>query len=237
MPNDRFQRTAALIGNEALDRLKGSKVAVFGIGGVGGFAVEALVRSGVGEIDIFDNDTVDITNINRQLIALESTVGGLKTAVMAKRLKDINPSVKVGEYPVFITPAEAEKIDFSKYDCVIDAVDNVTAKIAICAGAVGAGVPVISAMGAGNKLDPTKFEVAPIEKTSVCPLARVMRLELKKRGIKGVTAVYSKEPAIKRADGEKSPASIAFVPSVMGLIIAGEAVKKITEKVGDKSDT
>lgn len=237
MPNNRFQRTEALIGSKALDMLMGSRVAVFGIGGVGSFTAEALVRSGVGEIDIFDNDTVDITNINRQLIALDSTVGMLKTEVLAKRLSDINPKVKVGENPVFITPAEAEKIDFSKYDCVIDAVDNVTAKIAICSGAVAAGVPVISAMGAGNKLDPTKFEVAPIEKTSVCPLARVMRLELKKRGIKGVIAVYSKEPAIKRSDGESSPASIAFVPSVMGLIMAGEAVKKLTERVADESDT
>lgn len=233
MPKNKFQRTSALIGQKALDTLMGCRVAVFGIGGVGGFAAEALVRSGVGAIDIFDNDTVDITNINRQVIALESTVGMLKTEVMANRLKDINSDVLVGENPVFITPEVAEKIDFSKYDCVIDAVDNVTAKIAICDGAVKAGVPVISAMGAGNKLDPTKFEVAPIEKTSVCPLARVMRLELKKRGIKGVTAVYSKEPAIKRADGETSPASIAFVPSVMGLIMAGEAVKKITERLVD----
>lgn len=237
MPNDRFKRTAALIGDAALNKLINGRVAVFGIGGVGGFTAEALARSGVGELHIFDNDIVDITNINRQLIALDSTVGKLKTKVLSNRLKDINPDIKVFEYPVFITPAEAEKIDFSQFDCVVDAVDNVTAKIAICALAVKAGVPVISAMGAGNKLDPTKFEVAPIEKTSVCPLARVMRLELKKRGIKGVTAVYSKEPAIKRADGEASPASIAFVPSVMGLIIAGETVKKLTERVVDENDT
>ena len=225
--DQRFLRTAALIGEDAVEILNNSKIALFGLGGVGSFVAEALVRSGVGEIDIFDNDTVDITNINRQLIALESTIGRLKTQVTAQRMKEINPNIKVGEFPIFITPAETEKIDFSKYDYVVDAIDNVTAKISICQKARESNRPVISAMGAGNKLDPTKFEIAPIEKTEVCPLARVMRLELRKRNIKGVKAAFSKEPAIKSNSVEKSPASIAFVPSVMGLVIAGEVIKDI----------
>lgn len=227
--DQRFKRTAALIGEDAVKILQGSKVALFGLGGVGSFVAEALVRSGIGAIDVFDNDTVDITNLNRQLIALESTIGKLKTEVTAKRMKEINPNVQVGEYPIFITPAETEKIDFSGYDYVIDAIDNVTAKIAICQKARDNNVFVISAMGAGNKLDPTKFSIAPIEKTEGCPLARVMRLELRKRNIKGVKAAFSKEPPIKNIEGEKSPASIAFVPSVMGLIIAGEVIKDIIE--------
>lgn len=236
MTEERFLRTAALIGEDGLKRLKNSRVAVFGIGGVGSFVAEALVRSGVGAIDIFDNDTVDITNINRQLIALDTTVGKLKTQVMAERMRQINPNIAVEENPVFVTPEVAEKIDFSRYDYVVDAIDNVTAKIALCSLATKSNVPIISAMGAGNKLDPTMFEVAPIEKTSVCPLARVMRLELKKRNILGVKAVYSKEPAIKQAgeNGRAAPASIAFVPSVMGLIIAGEVIKDIINRKDDE---
>ena len=230
--DDRFLRTAALIGEDAVITLNKSKVLLFGLGGVGSFVAEALVRSGVGEIDVYDNDTVDITNINRQLIALQSTIGRLKTEVTAERLKEINPSVIVNENPVFVTPDVIEKTDFSKFDYVIDAIDNVTAKIAICQKASESGIPVISAMGAGNKLDPTLFEVSPIEKTSVCPLARVMRLELKKRNIKGVKAAFSKEPAIKNNNTEKSPASIAFVPSVMGLVIASEVIKDIINKKG-----
>ncbi|MBE6762548.1 MAG: tRNA threonylcarbamoyladenosine dehydratase [Ruminococcaceae bacterium] len=225
--NERFLRTAALIGEEAVGILQNSKVVLFGLGGVGSFVAEALVRSSVGEIDIYDNDTVDITNINRQLIALENTIGRLKTQVTAERLKQINPDVKVLEHPVFVTPEIIENTDFSKFDYVIDAIDNVTAKIAICKKAREYNIPVISAMGAGNKLDPTLFEIAPIEKTSVCPLARVMRLELRKRNITGVKAAFSKEPVIKNNKSEKAPASIAFVPSVMGLIIAGEVIKDI----------
>ena len=228
--DERFLRTAALIGEDAVETLQNSKILLFGLGGVGSFVAEALVRSGIGEIDIFDNDVVDITNINRQLIALESTVGRLKTEVTAERLKQINPNVAVFEHPVFVTPEVIENFDFSRFDYVIDAIDNVTAKIAICKKSRELGIPVISAMGAGNKLDPTLFEIAPIEKTSVCPLARVMRLELKKRNITGVKAAFSKEPAIKNSKTEKSPASIAFVPSVMGLIIAGEVIKDIIEK-------
>lgn len=225
--DERFLRTAALIGDNAVELLQNSKILLFGLGGVGSFIAEALVRSGIGEIDIFDNDTVDITNINRQLIALESTVGRLKTEVTAERLKQINPSVKVFEHPVFVTPEIIEKIDFSKFDYVIDAIDNVAAKIAICQKSRDKNLPIISAMGAGNKLNPTLFEIAPIEKTSVCPLARVMRLELRKRNITGVKVAFSKEPAVKNNNAEKAPASIAFVPSVMGLIIAGEVIKDI----------
>lgn len=228
--DERFLRTAALIGEEAVEILQKSKILLFGLGGVGSFVAEALGRSGIGEIDIFDNDVVDVTNINRQLIALDSTVGKLKTEVTSERLRQINPNITVFEHPVFVTPEVIENFDFSKFDYVIDAIDNVTAKIAICQKARELGVPVISAMGAGNKLDPTLFEIAPIEKTSVCPLARVMRLELKKRSITGVKAAFSKEPAIKNNKTEKSPASIAFVPSVMGLIIAGEVIKDIIEK-------
>ena len=224
--DERFSRTDALIGEKSVEKLGKTKIALFGLGGVGSFVAEALIRSGIGAIDIFDNDVVDITNINRQLIATESTVGRLKTEVAAKRLKEINPTASVGEFPIFITPEETEKINFEKYDYVIDAIDNVTAKIAIAQKAREKNIPIISAMGAGNKLDPTKFEIAPIEKTSVCPLARVMRLELKKRNITGVKAAFSKEPAINTALG-RTPASISFVPSVMGLIIAGEVIKDL----------
>ena len=225
--DERFLRTAALIGDDAVEQLQNSKIMLFGLGGVGSFVAEALIRSGVGEIDIYDNDTVDITNLNRQLIALESTIGKLKTEVTARRLKEINPNVKVFEHPVFVTPEVINNTDFSKFDYVIDAIDNVTAKIAICQKAREYNIPVISAMGAGNKLDPTLFEVAPIEKTSVCPLAKVMRLELKKRDITGVKAAFSKEPAIKNNKNQRTPASIAFVPSVMGLVIAGEVIKDL----------
>ena len=225
--DERFLRTAALIGDDAVELLQNSKIMLFGLGGVGSFVAEALIRSGVGEIDIYDNDTVDITNINRQLIALESTIGKLKTEVTARRLKEINPKVKVFEHPVFVTPEVINNTDFSKFDYVIDAIDNVTARIAICQKAREYNIPVISAMGAGNKLDPTLFEVAPIEKTSVCPLAKVMRLELKKRDITGVKAAFSKEPAIKNNKNQRTPASIAFVPSVMGLVIAGEVIKDL----------
>ena len=224
--DERFSRTAALIGEKSVEKLGKTKIALFGLGGVGSFVAEALIRSGIGAIDIFDNDVVDITNINRQLIATESTVGRLKTEVAAKRLKEINPTASVGEFPIFITPEETEKINFEKYDYVIDAIDNVTAKIALAQKAREKNIPIISAMGAGNKLDPTKFEIAPIEKTSVCPLARVMRLELKKRNITGVKAAFSKEPVINPALG-RTPASISFVPSVMGLIIAGEVIKDL----------
>ncbi len=226
----RFDRTCSLIGIKSVERLQESKVAIFGIGGVGSFTAEALARAGVGCIHIFDNDKVDVTNINRQLIALESTVGKYKVDVMAERMLDINPNINVEKNALFITPEVTENLGFEGFDYVIDCIDNVTAKISLCQKAREMNIPVISAMGAGNKLDPTAFKVAPIEKTSVCPLARVMRRELKIRNITGVKAVYSEEPAIKPTDLtalKPTPASISFVPSVAGLIIAGEVIKDL----------
>ena len=227
-----FSRTALLLGEEGVEKLKKSRVAVFGVGGVGGYVVEALVRSGVGALDLIDNDTVSLSNINRQIIALHSTVGRLKTEVAAERAKDINPNVVVRTYNLFYLPETADTFDFSQYDYVVDAIDTVSGKIALAEQAKAANVPIISAMGAGNKQDATAFEVADIAKTSVCPLARVMRRELKKRGIEHLKVVYSKEEplpakAINEETGKPIPASVAFVPSVVGLIIAGEVIKDL----------
>lgn len=226
-----FSRSAILLGEEGIKKLSLSRVAVFGIGGVGGFAAEALARSGVGALDLIDNDVVSATNLNRQIIALNSTAGRLKTEVMKERIADINPDCRVTCHNLFFSDNTAHMLDFSQFGYVIDAIDTVGGKLAIIENAVSCGVPVISCMGAGNKLDATAFEVADISKTSVCPLARIMRRELKKRGISGVKAVYSKEiPAGGFAAEEqntKRPAvgSVAFVPSVAGLVAAGEAVK------------
>ncbi len=230
--NDPFIRTKQLIGEEAFLHLSGCHVAVFGIGGVGSYVVEALARSGIGKLDLFDRDTVDISNINRQLIALNSTVGQSKVSVAAQRIADINPNAEVKTHQVFVTPEFLTEMDFSVYDYVVDAIDTVTAKIAICKSAREVGVPVISAMGAGNKLDPTGFSVAMMEKTEGCHLARVMRSELKKRGITGVKAVFSKEPVrcVGQTDETRrspTPASIAYVPSVAGLILAGEVISDL----------
>ena len=235
---DKFGRTRILLGNEAMERLSKARVAVFGIGGVGGHVVEALVRSGVGCIDIIDKDTVSVTNINRQLIATTKTVGMDKVDVMKERILEINPEVKVNAHKCFYLPETKDLFDFNEYDYIVDAVDTVTAKIMLVMQANEAHTPIISSMGAGNKLDPTAFEVADIYKTSVCPLAKVMRKELKKRGIKKLKVVYSKEEPIKaRASIENddevsskraTPGSIAFVPSVVGLIIAGEVIKDLT---------
>ena len=229
-----FSRTALLLGEEGVAKLKNSRVAIFGVGGVGGYVVEALARSGVGAIDLIDKDVVSISNINRQIIALHSTVGRPKTEVMAERIQDINPDIRVHTHNVFYLPETAAQFDFSQYDYVVDAIDTVAGKIALIEHAKNAGVPVISSMGAGNKLDPTAFEVADIAKTSVCPLARVMRRELKKRGIEHVKVVYSKEEPLptKETDEETGKAvagSIAFVPSVVGLIIAGEVIKDLVK--------
>lgn len=231
---EQFSRTEMLIGSAALEKLKNSKAAIFGIGGVGGFAVEALARAGIGHFELIDNDTVSVTNLNRQIIALHSTVGRYKTEVMAERIHDINPEAEVTVRNCFFLPENAHEFDFSSYDYVVDAVDTVTAKLAIIAEAKKAGVPVISSMGTGNKLNPTMLEVSDISKTSVCPLAKVMRYELKKRGIKGVKVVYSKEepikPAFEAADGRAKravPGSISFVPSAAGLIIASEVIKDL----------
>lgn len=220
-----FLRTQSLIGESALEKLNSSKVAVFGLGGVGGYCVEALARSGVGEIDLIDGDKIDITNLNRQITATCQSIGVLKTAAAKQRILSINPNCKVEEYPIFFLPENADKIDFKKYDYVIDAVDTVTAKLEIISRCKQYGVNVISAMGAGNKLDPTKFKAADIFETDVCPLCKVMRRELKKRNIESLQVVYSDEKPVIKTD--KTPASIAFVPSAMGLIIAGEVIKNL----------
>ncbi len=211
-----------LFGEEALKKLNSARVAVFGIGGVGGYVVEALARSGVGAIDLIDGDKVAKSNINRQIYALHSTVGRYKTNVASERISDINPDCKVTAHRLFYLPDT--EFDFSVYDYVVDAIDTVTGKLAIIENAQRANVPVISCMGAGNKKDATAFEVADVYSTSVCPLARVMRRELKKRGIESLKVVYSKEEPVKSGS---VPASCAFVPSVAGLIIAGEVVKDI----------
>lgn len=230
MMSDKFVRTRNLIGDEAMEKLANSRVAVFGIGGVGGHVVEALVRSGVGAIDLIDRDTVAKSNINRQIIATLSTVGMNKVDAMKERIADINPNCKVNAYPCFYLPETKDQFDFSQYDYVVDAVDTVTAKLTLVCEAKEKGVPIISSMGAGNKLNPTMFEVADIYKTSVCPLAKVMRRELKKRGITELKVVYSKEEAKKPANEsgeERVPGSTAFVPSVAGLIIASEVIKDL----------
>lgn len=227
-----FSRTALLIGEEGVEKLKKARVAVFGIGGVGGYVVEALARSGIGSLELIDRDTVSVSNINRQIIALHSTVGQYKTEVAAARARDINPEIEVITRNVFYLPETANEFDFTSYDYVVDAIDTVSGKLALIEQAKKANISVISCMGAGNKLDATAFEVADITKTSVCPLARVMRRELKKRGIEHVKVVYSKEePLQSKAQDEETgkniPASIAFVPSVAGLIIAGEVIKDL----------
>lgn len=222
---DQFDRTRLLIGEEGLAKLKKARVAVFGVGGVGGFAVEALVRSGIGAFDLIDNDTVALSNLNRQIIATRDTIGKLKVEVMRDRILSINPQAEIRMYPCFYLPENAAEFDFSQYSYVVDAVDTVTAKIDIIMQAQAAGVPVISSMGAGNKMDPTRFEVTDIYKTTVCPLARVMRRELKKRGVKQLKVVYSTEKVIKT--GADVPGSIAFVPSVAGLIVAGEVIRDL----------
>ncbi|MDO4343161.1 MAG: tRNA threonylcarbamoyladenosine dehydratase [Eubacteriales bacterium] len=246
---EQFSRTELLIGKEGLERLKNARVAVFGIGGVGGYVVEALARSGVGTLDLIDNDTVCPSNINRQIIALHSTLGRYKTDAARERIADINPEAEVNVYHTFYLPETADQFDFSKYDYVVDAIDTVTGKLMLAEQAKRAGVPVISAMGAGNKMDAAAFEVADISKTSVCPLAKVMRRELKKRGILHLKVVYSREKpktpqtlgrnpeeatetqktaeqAAKRRE-RQTPGSNAFVPPVVGLMIAGEVVKDL----------
>jgi len=230
--DNRFSRTQGLIGNIGLEKLKNATVAIFGIGGVGSYAFEALVRSGVGSFYIYDNDTVAESNINRQLIADSSTVGKLKTSVAAEKAKLINPKIKIIEKPIFVSP-ETE-IEFNKFDFIIDAIDNVTAKLHLICEAQKAGVPIISVMGTGNKLDPSKLRVSNIYDTNTCPLARVMRLELKKRGIKKQEVIWSDEIPVKSAVDEEfkngsrpAPASMSFVPGAAGLLAASVAVKKI----------
>ena len=228
-----YQRTAMLLGENALKILANKKVAIFGIGGVGGYVCEGLARGGVGALDLIDHDKVSTPNINRQIIALNSTVGMYKTEAAQKRILDINPEIKITEHRVFYTPETAIRFDFSDYDYIVDAIDTVTGKIELAVKANEHNVPIISSMGTGNKLDPTKFEVSDIYKTSVCPLARVMRRELKKRDIKKLKVVHSKEepivPGISQPDEVRRavPGSVSFVPSVAGLIIAGEVIKDL----------
>ena len=231
---NQFSRTEMLFGKKAMQKLASARVAVFGIGGVGGYVVEALARSGVGALDLIDNDTVSLTNINRQIIATLETVGKYKVDIAAQRVKEINPDCVVNTHNIFYLPQNADALDFSQYDYVVDAIDTVAGKLAIIEKAYNCGVRVISCMGTGNKTDPTAFRVADINQTSVCPLARVMRRELKKRGINALKVVYSREEPLKRLEnsGEASqrreiPASCAFVPSVAGLIIAGEVIKDL----------
>lgn len=227
-----FSRAELLLGEEALHKLRSARVALFGIGGVGSFAAEALARGGVGHITLVDGDTVSITNINRQLIALHSTVGKEKTAVMAERIADISPETEVETYPVVYGAENRDLLDFSTYDYVIDAIDTVTSKLILIEEAKKAGVPVISCMGTGNKFHPERFEVTDISKTSVCPLAKVMRKELKVRGIKNVKVVYSKEEPQKPVESPETgkrqiPGSLSFVPPVAGLLLAGEVIRHI----------
>ena len=227
-----------LLGKEAVEKLKNSHVAVFGIGGVGGYALEALVRAGVGEIDIIDSDDVAVSNINRQILATTETVGQKKVDVAEKRAKEINPDVKINKFPIFYLPETADLFDFSNYDYIIDAIDTVSGKMELVKRANEVGTPIICSMGTGNKLDPTAFEVADIYKTSVCPLAKVMRGLCKKAGIKHLKVVYSKELPItpheiegvekKGTAGRTSPASCSFVPPVAGFILAGEVIKNLT---------
>ena len=230
---EEFSRTELLLGEDGMEKLAKAHVAVFGIGGVGGHAFEALVRSGVGTIDIFDNDTVALTNLNRQIIATYDTLGKSKVEVAKKRALSINPNVTINAHNCFFMPETADEFDFAEYDYIIDAIDTVKGKLEIIMRANAANVPVISCMGAGNKLDPTRFEVADIYKTSVCPLARTMRYELRKRGIKKLKVVYSKEEPIKPQESREEtvrrsvPGSTAFVPAVAGLIAAAEVVKDI----------
>ncbi|MBQ7565710.1 MAG: tRNA threonylcarbamoyladenosine dehydratase [Oscillospiraceae bacterium] len=249
---NQFSRTELLFGADAMKRLAASRVAVFGIGGVGSYTAEALARSGVGALDLIDDDRVCVTNINRQLFATRETVGRYKVEAAVERLHAINPELRVTAHRTFYTPETAEQFDFTQYDYVVDAIDTVTGKLALVMQAQAAGTPIISAMGAGNKLDPTAFEVADIYRTSVCPLARVMRHELKKRGVKALKVVYSKEEPIEQQEDmsiscktncvcppgtvrkctqrRQVPGSTSFVPPVVGLILAGEVIKDLIGK-------
>ena len=223
---DQFERTKALLGEFAIEKIKKTKVIIFGIGGVGGFVAEALARCGVGQVDLVDNDVINLSNLNRQIVALHSTIGKYKVDVMKERILDINPKIKVDCHKVFFDDDSKNQFEFEKYDYVVDAIDSVKSKLLLIEMCKNKNIPIISSMGTGNKLDPAKFEIEDISKTSVCPLARVMRVELKKRGIKSLKVLYSKEPPVKT--DLRTPASVAFVPSVAGLIIAGEVIKNLT---------
>ena len=225
--SERFIRTKRLLGDSAMETLKNSRVAVFGVGGVGGYVVEALIRSGVGEIDVFDNDIVAESNINRQIIATTETIGRLKVDAIKERALLINPEIKVNTHNCFYMPDNADNYDLLKYSYIVDAIDTVTAKIELIKRAKTVNVPIISSMGTGNKLEASSLQVADIKKTEMCPLARTMRRELKNRGITSLKVVYSKEKPIVPDDGDRTPASVAFVPAAAGFIIAGEVIKDL----------
>lgn len=229
MTAEQFSRTELLLGEEAMEILKNARVAVFGIGGVGGYVTEALARSGVGALDLTDKDRVCLSNLNRQIIATHKSIGKYKTEVMRERILDINPKAEVRTHECFYLPETKGEFDFSSYSYVVDAVDTVTAKLSLAEEAKAAGVPIISSMGAGNKLNPFLFEAADIYETSVCPLARVMRRELRKRGIDHLKVVYSKEAPLRPLREADGPGSTAFVPSVAGLLIASEVIRDLTE--------
>ena len=234
--HEQFLRTQMLLGTQALERLRKARVAVFGIGGVGGYTVEALARSGIGQLDLIDNDTVSVSNINRQILATHSTVGLPKVEAARQRVLDINPDCLVRTHQVFYTPETADRFDFSQYNYIVDAIDTVTGKLQLVERANAAGTPIICCMGTGNKLDASAFEVADISRTSMCPLARIMRKELGKRGIRHLKVVYSREEALTPTGWEEEaaalgkrqiPGSVAFVPGAAGLILAGEVIKDI----------
>ena len=231
-----FSRTQILLGDEAMEKLQHARVAVFGIGGVGGYTAEALARSGIGSIDLIDPDEISVTNINRQLFATHSTVGRLKAEVAKERLLDIYPDLNVRIHPVFYTPETADQFDFAQYNYIVDAIDTVTGKLCLAERAFAAGTPIISCMGAGNKLDGTAFQVADISKTTICPLARVMRKELKKRGINHMKVVFTTEEALKPVGAEEEaaaigkrqiPGSVSYIPGIAGLLLAGEVIKDL----------
>ena len=233
---EQFSRTGLLLGSEAVERLQRARVAVFGLGGVGGYTVEALARAGVGQLDLIDRDTISLSNLNRQILATHRTLGMEKTEAARQRVLEINPEAVVRVYPVFYTPDTAADFDFTRYDYIVDAIDTVTAKLALVEQAQAAGTPIICCMGTGNKLDPTRFQVADLAKTSMCPLARVMRKELGKRGIRHVKVVYSQEEALTPTGWEEEaaalgkrqiPGSVSFVPGAAGLILAGEVIKDL----------
>ena len=233
---EEFIRTRMLLGDSAMERLEKARVAVFGIGGVGGYTVEALARAGIGRLDLIDSDTVGLSNLNRQLLATHSTVGMLKVEAAKQRILDINPRAVVRTYPVFYTPETADQFDFTQYDYIVDAIDTVTGKLALVERAAAAGTPIICCMGTGNKLDPSRFEVTDISKTSMCPLARIMRKERGKRGIRHLKVVYSQEEALTPTGWEEEaaaigkrqiPGSVSFVPGAAGLILAGAVIRDI----------
>ena len=235
--SEQFLRTEMLLGSAAIAKLQNARVAVFGLGGVGGYAVEALARSGVGSLDLIDSDRVSVSNLNRQILATHSTVGMLKVDAARNRVLDINPDCVVRAYPIFYTPETADSFDFTRYDYIVDAIDTVTGKLALVERAMAVNTPIICCMGTGNKLDASAFQVADISKTTMCPLARVMRKELAKRGIRHLKVVYSQEEALTPTGWEEEaaalgkrqiPGSVAFVPGAAGLLLAGEVVRDLT---------